>query len=119
MVTTLMVSMASRSRRRRITRSTLQVLTVWIAAASASPRTTNDRTLPPPLAKAGHCGQLSDTANPQATMASHRAPCQRLSTKSSSNAARAHNQNKAASEDTIGIDHHQDALGKNGAVTIA
>ena len=52
-------------------------------------------------------------------MASHRAPCQRLSTKSSSNAARAHNQKTAASEDTNGIVHHQDALGKNGAVTIA
>ncbi|MHC2673807.1 hypothetical protein ACVI1J_005970 [Bradyrhizobium diazoefficiens] len=52
-------------------------------------------------------------------MASHKAPCHRLSTKSSSNAARAHNQNTAGIADRIGNVHHHDALGKNGAVTIA
>lgn len=52
-------------------------------------------------------------------MLSHRAPCHRFSTKSSSNAARAHSQNTAGCADRIGNTHHHDDLGKNGAVATA
>jgi hypothetical protein len=49
-------------------------------------------------------------------MLSHRAPCHRFSTKSSSNAARApYSQNTAGCADRIGNTHHHDDLGKNGA----
>jgi hypothetical protein len=52
-------------------------------------------------------------------MLSHTAPCQRLSTKSSSNAARAHSQKTAGCADRIGNVHHHDDLGRLGAVAIA
>ena len=53
------------------------------------------------------------------TMTSHNAPCQRRTTKSSSNVARAQSQKITGLAAMIGRVHHSVAFGTNGAVAIA
>src|SRR6266702_3089649 len=110
------VTIASRSRRRPATRSALQVRTVCAIAESARISDISDNNRPPARAKVGQAVQLRDTVNPMQRTISHKAACQRRTTKSSSNVARAQSQTKTGLVAMIGTVHHSIDYGTNGAV---
>ena len=112
------VTIASRSRRRPATRSARHVLTVCTIAESARINATSDSNRPPVRAKTGQAVHARDTEKPMPTTISHKAPCQRRTTKSSSNVARAHSQTITGLAATIGKVHHSVDFGTNGAVAI-